>query len=150
MDVYLCLGNAVPGWSDIRWYYLAAIECSSDKYCIHISGVNYLQKIGVPIPNQIRSKPMGKYRNQTNLWLWGKYQLLTESTASYTLVRIDNTNQKHWDWNTKYQVGIDLVLVYQKVGIRLTSLINIFNTHHIFNTIDIFNTHIHINNWSAY
>ena len=34
--------------------------------------------------------------------------------------------QTHYDWNTKYQVGIGLVSVYQKVGIRLTSLLQTF------------------------
>ena len=70
-----------------------------------------------------------EYRYQTkyqpNLWE-NTDQLFTEFTAPYTLVRILNTNKiqkKYWDLNTKYQIGIGLVSVYQKVGIRLTSLV---------------------------
>ena len=47
---------------------------------------------------------MGKYRNRTNLRISGKCQLFTEFTASYTLVRIDNTNTITKTLGLKYQI----------------------------------------------
>ena len=62
-----------------------------------------------------------------------KYQLLPNSQAlihSLGLI-IPTKYQKHWNWNTKYQVGIGLVSIYQKVGIRLTFLLSTIQVFHI-------------------
>ena len=69
---------------------------------------------------------MRKYRNGTNLRIWGKYQFLPNSQPliHWLGLIIPTKYQKLWDWNTKYQFGIGLVSVYQKVGIRLTSLVS--------------------------
>ena len=56
---------------------------------------------------------------------------------SHTLLNISKDDnmiiptkyQKHWDWNTKYPVGISLELVYQKVCIRLTYLTHTYRAH---------------------
>ena len=68
-----------------------------------ISGVSY-RKSEYQYQTKYQPKPWKKYRNQTNFRMWGKYQLFTEYTASYTLARIDNTNKIPKTLGLKYQM----------------------------------------------
>ena len=53
-----------------------------------------------------------------------KYQYLTKFKEDVTQdMKIPIKYQEIWDINTKYRVGIDVFLVYQIVGDRLTSLL---------------------------